>query len=315
MEGFTDRVSDTLSSSSGHRRKGMLKRFAGMALFLAVFFLIFSSPASSEEDKLVRAAIDTLKNKMGVPREVEVKFLEKKEGPFPDFYSIKLLLLTPGWDVPLIVYVDRAGERVIVGTLFVKGEDITRKEAGEARPSKIDLRKLEVEKSPFRGASGAQITIVEFSNFECPFCLDSWTRMKEMLEKYPREIKYVFKHFPFQTQGETFALSEMAAAAQPLGNEAFWLIHDYLFSGEGQALNKSEKGVVKQRIEQILKEKNFEVKAFEEALENGKARKRVEEDMALGNRYRISGTPTGFINGDLIQGPITEETLGRYLRK
>ena len=293
----------------------MLKRFAGMVLSLAVFFLIFSSPASSEEDHLVQVAIETLKNQMRLPKEVEVKFLEKKEGPLPDFYSIKLLLLSPAWEVPMILYVDRAGERVIAGSLFVRGENITRKEAGEPRARKIDLGKLEVEKSPFRGAAEAQVTLVEFSNFECPFCMESWLKMKEMIEKYPKEIKYVFKHLPFQTQGETFVLSEMAAAAQALGNEAFWLIHDYLFSGEGQALNKGDREAVKQRIEQLLKEKGFEVKAFQEALENGKARKRVEEDMALGNRYQISRTPTVLINGEMIQGPLTEETLGRYFRK
>jgi protein-disulfide isomerase len=293
----------------------MLKRFSGMVLSLAVFFLIFSSMASSEEDKVVQVAIEALRTHMRMPREVEVKFLEKKESPIPDFYSIKLLLLAPAWEVPVIVYVDQAGERVIAGTLFVKGENITRKEAGEPRPRKIDPGKLEVEKSPFRGASGAQVTIVEFSNFECPFCLESWMKMKEMLEKYPKEIKYVFKHFPAQAKGETVDLSEMAAAAQPLGNEAFWLIHDYLFSGEGQGLNKGEKGAVRQRIEQLLKEKNLDVKVFQEALDNGMARKRVEEDIALGRRYQILGTPTIFINGEMIQGPLTEETLGRYLRK
>ena len=293
----------------------MVKGFAGMVLGLLAVVLIVASPAFSEEDKLVQTAIETIRKQMRLPKEVDVKFLEKKEGPIPEFYSIKLLLLTPAWEVPVVLYVDRAGERVIAGSLFVKGENITRKEAGERRPRRIDLGKFEVEKSPFRGASAAQVTLVEFSNFECPFCLESWTKMKEMIEKYPKEIQYVFKHFPFQTKGETFTLSEMAAAAQSLGNEAFWLVHDYLFSGEGQALSKSEREVVQQRVEQLLKGNNLEVKAFREALESGKARKRVEEDMALGSRYQVVGTPTIFINGELIQGPLSEEILNRYLKK
>jgi protein-disulfide isomerase len=277
--------------------------------------LLFPPQGLAQDDRIAQIAIDAVKTQMRIPKGMEVQFVEKKESLIPGFYSVKLLFLARDKEIPTIVYVDRAGEKVIIGTLFIKGENVTRKEAGDPRPRKIDMGLLEIEKSPFRGPSEAKLTVVEFSNFECPYCQGSWTKMKEMLEKYPKEIKYVFKHFPFQAKGETFDLSEMAAAAQFIGNEAFWLVHDYLFSGEGQALNKSEKEAVRRKIEQLLKEKNYEVKAFQAALEIGKARKRVEEDMVLGNRYQISGTPTVLINGEMIQGPFTEETLDRYLNK
>jgi protein-disulfide isomerase len=293
----------------------MVRKLSSGCICFLFLSLVLASQGFAEDDKIVQLAIDTVKTQMRFPKGMEVQFAEKKESPIPDFYSVKLLFLARNREIPMIVYVDKAGEKVIIGTLFIKGENMTRKEAGDPRPRKIDMGQLEIENSPFRGPGGAKVTIVEFTNFKCPYCQKSWTKMKGMLEKYPKEIKYVFKHFPFQAKGETYDLSEMAAAAQSIGNDAFWLVHDYLFSGEGQAMNKSEKGVVKQKIEQLLKENNFDVTVFQAALENGKARKRVEEDLALGNRYQVSGTPAVLINGEMIQGLLTEQVLERYLKK
>ncbi|RPJ11980.1 MAG: hypothetical protein EHM36_00375 [Deltaproteobacteria bacterium] len=293
----------------------MLKRILTV-IVCGLFLLPFiPSQSFSQGDKIVQLALSTIKSQMRLPKEAEIQFVEKKESPIQDFYSVKFIVMTSAWEIPLIVYVDKAGERIITGNLFVKGENVTRKEAGEPRSRKIDLGKLEIEKSPYRGSPEAKVTLVEFSNFECPYCLNSWGKTEEILGKHSSEIKYIFKHFPFQNKGRTFELSEIAAAAQAIGNEAFWLVHDFLFSPEGQILVPQGKEAVKEKAEQLLKEKGFDMKGFHGALDNGRARKRVEEDMALGNRYQVSGTPTVFINGEMHQGPLTEQALDRYLKR
>jgi len=226
-----------------------------------------------------------------------------------------LLLIFPDKEVPAIIYVDKAGEKVIIGNLFIKGENVTMKEAGPSIPKKIDMAILDVDKSPSIGPKGARVTIVEFSNFECPFCLDSWMKLKEVMDQHPADIRYVFKHFPFQTQGKAFELSEMSAAAQEVSNEAFWVVHDFLFSNEGQGVATGDKEALKQKIEQILKRQGHDVKAFRSALETGKAEKRVEEDMAVGNSIHVTGTPTKIMNGDIIVGSTLDNVLERYLGK
>lgn len=128
-------------------------------------------------------------------------------------------------------------------------------------------------------------------------------------------MKYVFKHFPLQPQGKTFELSEMAAAAQSLSDEAFWMVHDFLFSADGQALAKGEMGPLKQKIEQILKEKGYDLKAFKNFLESGSAKQKVTEDLALGNKMRVASTPTKVINGDIIIGSSADNILERYLTR
>lgn len=264
---------------------------------------------------MVRAAMEIVKTQARLPKGIEVKFVEKKESPIPGFYSVKLVLLAPDKEIPVVVYVDETGEKVILGNIFIKGDNVTRREAGEAKPRKVDMAQLELEKSPSRGTASAKMTVVEFSNFHCPFCLRSWKKMKDLLEKNPQEIKYVFKHFPLQPQGKAFELSEMVAATEEVGNEAFWMIHDFFFSGEGQAYVNKEKAELKQKIEEILKMKGYDEKVFQTALEKGKGRKRVEEDMLLGNKFGVRATPTIIINGDLVGSALTDKMVEQYLGK
>lgn len=282
-----------------------------------IISMAFLSPREgfTQEDKAVRLAIATVKAQMRLPKDVEVKFVEKRESAIPDFLSVKLILFAPDREIPLVVYVEKGLEKVIIGNLYIRGENVTRKEAGEPKPRKIDMGLLEIEQSPVRGPAWAKVTIVEFSNFECPYCVKSWARMKELLGKYPQDIKYVFKHFPLQRQGKSFDLSAMVSAAGQVNPEAFWLVHDFLFTEEGQTIVKNGNEAVKKKIEQILAGKGQDVKAFSDAVETGKGKKKVEEDLALGDRIRVRGTPTGILNGTFIIGPITDKMLAEYLMK
>ena len=290
-------------------------KWSRLVVLGSIFFSFLIAPVSAQEDKIVQAAIETLKAHIRIPPGTEIKFSEKKEGPISGFYSVKLILSTIDKDIPVVIYVDKSGEKVFIGSFFVKGENVTTKEAGSAKPKKIDMRVLGMDKSPSLGPKEAKVTIVEFSNFNCPYCAASWPQLKKLMEKYPRDIRYVFKHFPLQSQGNTFDLSEMAAAAQEVGNEAFWTIHDFLFSNEGQALVKGEMGPVTQKIEQILKEKGYDFKTFKNAIESGRAKLKVGEDLALGGKLRVTATPTKVVNGDVLIGSVADNVLEQYLTK
>ena len=139
--------------------------------------------------------------------------------------------------------------------------------------------------------------------------------MKAFLGKHPKEIKSVFKHFPLQAQGKPVEILEMIAACQDLEREAFWPVHDFFFSSEGQSLIKGEKAVVKKKIEEILKEKGYDPKADQAALTTGNGKKRVEEDLALGNKLRVKGTPMTLINGEMVRNPVTDKLLNQHLQK
>ena len=100
-----------------------------------------------------------------------------------------------------------------------------------------------------------------------------------------------------------------------MNQDAFWLVHDFLFTSEGQSVAQLDRKAVQLKIEQLLREKNHDVKGFQSALELGHGQKRVLDDMALGNKLRITGTPTKIVNGDMIVGLTPDSTLERYLGK
>jgi protein-disulfide isomerase len=281
---------------------------------LILLSLMVTGQSFSQEDKIVQAAIDLVRMQGRLPKEIQIQFIEKRESPIPEFYMVKLNLMFPDRETPVVVYVDKGGEKVILGSLFIKGENVTRKEAGEPKPRKIDMAQLEIGKSAFKGSREGKVTVVEFSNFECPYCVRSWAKMNELLAKNP-QIKYVFKHFPLQTLPKSFELSEIAGAAQEVSSEAFWAVHDFLFSTEGQSIIKSERGVIVKKVEEILAGKKQDVKAFQAALENGLGKKRVEADMATGNKIPIMSTPTVIVNGDFVRGGLNEKVLEKYLGK
>jgi protein-disulfide isomerase len=287
--------------------------FRGLGLVLMVLFSVV--PSFGQEDRIVQAAIETVKLQARLPRDAEITFIEKRESPIPDFYSVKLLLTLPDREIPAIVYVDKTGEKVILGNLFVKGENVSQKEAGPPRRRKFDVALLEIEKSPVRGPSGAKVSIVEFSNFECPYCQKSWMKIREWMGKHPTDIQYVFKHYPPTSQGKISEVSEMAAAAQEISPEAFWSVHDFLFSNEGQALLKGERGKASEKIEQILREKGDDPAVFRSALDSGKAKRRVEADIATAKKVRVSGTPTILVNGEVFVGSIPDQVFQQYLGK
>jgi len=293
----------------------MFKKTAFWVVCLFGITLLSPFPGFAQEDKIAPVAIEYARTQYRLPKEWEVKYLEKRESQIPGFLAVKLLVLTPDREVPIVIYVDPAGEKVIAGHLFIKGENVTRKEAGEPKPRKIDAGILELEKSPSRGPAGAKVTIVEFSNFECTYCIQSWAKMKELLGKYPQDIQYVFKNYPLQRQGKPFDLSAMISALEEVNKDAFWLIHDFLFSEEGQIFVKVGNDAVKQKIEQMLKEKGYSLGAFQNALEAGKGKKRVEEDLAVGDKLQIRGTPTMIVNGTLVTNPLTEKVIESYLGK
>ncbi len=295
----------------------MLKKpcIVGSCLMFLLVPLFQSTFVFSQEDEISKAAIETVKKQIRLPPGAEIKFMEKKESQIPGFYAVRLVISSADRDMPVIAYVDQTGEKVILGSLFVNGENVTAKEAGPPRTKKIDMAILDIDHSPSIGLKGARVTIVEFSNFQCSHCMDSWTKLKSLLEKYPKEIRYIFKHFPFESEGKAFELSEMAAAAQEVSSEAFWLVHDFFFTAEGQNVAKLERKLVQVRVEQILREKKVNVKAFQAALENGKGRQRVLDDRILGNKLRITGTPTKIVNGDIIVGSTADNVLEKYLGK
>ena len=169
-------------------------------------------------------------------------------------------------------------------------------ESGPAQPSS-ELIPVGPEDA-VSGAPDALVTLVQFQDYECPFCSRVQPTVARLREEYsPRQLRVVFKHNPltFHPRAMPAANFAMEARAEQ-GDKGFWAYHDLLFQNQ-RALGREN---LEKYAEQVG---GIDMKAFKAALDSGKHKAAVDADIAAVNKAgaRI-GTPSFFINGKLLQG-------------
>jgi protein-disulfide isomerase len=150
---------------------------------------------------------------------------------------------------------------------------------------------IDLTGAAIRGNPEAPITIVEFSDFECPYCARVQTPIKGVLDKYPDKVKLVFKHFPlaFHKNAKPTAIASLAAQEQG----CFWEFHDALF----EATAKRQLDAAK--IDEYAAQAGCDVEKFKADLEKNREAyaKRVDADYKHGQSVAVRGTPTLYFNG------------------
>ncbi len=161
-----------------------------------------------------------------------------------------------------------------------------------------------------RGPADAPITIVEFSDFQCPFCRSSYPVMKELLSKYAGKIKVAYRDFPLR---EIHPQAQIAAEAARCATEQgkFWEYHDLLFSNPDKL---DAAGLL-----ELARQLSLNETQFENCLATGKFRPAIEADRQAGVKARVSGTPAFFINGIPLSGAqpasVFEKTIDAELSR
>ena len=148
---------------------------------------------------------------------------------------------------------------------------------------------------PQRGAKDALVTIVEFSDYQCPFCKRVEATLEELRRLYGKDLRLVWKDnpLPFHPRAKS-AATLSRAVFRSKGNDAFWKLHDALFASNPK-LEDSD-------FEDLLKQQGLVWKAFGPALSSSKLDPHIEESMALADDFKAGGTPHFFINGRRLAG-------------
>jgi protein-disulfide isomerase len=153
---------------------------------------------------------------------------------------------------------------------------------------------IDISGSPYRGPKDAPVTIVEYSDFECPYCEKADATVRQLLKKYPNSVKVVYKHYPLDFHQNAQAAAEASVCAAEQSNEYFWQLHDLMFS---QRRNLSL-GVIKDGAKSI----GLNYQQFSACLASDRPAKKVAQDMLQGSQIGVSSTPVFFVNGRLMQG-------------
>ncbi len=162
--------------------------------------------------------------------------------------------------------------------------------------------KVPVDDSPVRGPADALVTIVESSDFECPFCKRVGPTMKQVEENYRGKVRFVFKHnpLPFHPKAMPAAIAAEEGRAQG-GTAKFWEMHDRLF--------ESAPALDRPALEAVAQAAGLDMTAFRKALDENRHESRIRRDQALVNGVGANGTPSFFVNGRKIAGAVPYETF------
>jgi protein-disulfide isomerase len=161
------------------------------------------------------------------------------------------------------------------------------------------------ESDPYKGAAVPLVTIVEFSDFQCPYCGRLAEALDEVVATYPDDVRLVFKQYPLPMHADAEPGARAALAAHAQGK--FWQMHDALFSNPREMSRDVLIG--------YARDLNLDMKRFAEDLDSGALRQKVAADMSLGNRVEVSSTPTFFVNGRPFKGAQSAEQIKRIVEE
>jgi protein-disulfide isomerase len=171
-------------------------------------------------------------------------------------------------------------------------------------PEDKTVYKVDAGNAPSVGPKNAPVTIVEYSDFQCPFCSRVVPTIKQLEEKYKGKVRVAFRNYPLPFHDKAQLAAEAALAAHEQGK--FWEMHDKLF-GNQQALDRPS-------LEKYAQELGLDMGKFKEGLDSGKFKQAVTADMQSANSLGGGmGTPTFFINGRKIAGAMPVEAFASII--
>lgn len=179
------------------------------------------------------------------------------------------------------------------------------KEAGKAHQKQAaEKAREEAFKNPVKiptkgrvtfGEESAPVTIVEYSDFQCPFCQKAAFSMRQIKEKYEGQVKLVYKHLPLNFHPFAKPAAEYFEAVALISHEKAREFHDHIFDNFSDYSGLKDEAEITKSLNALVKKLDLDVKSVKGHLKE--AKKTVEQDVAETRKFEVQGTPTFFVNG------------------
>lgn len=155
----------------------------------------------------------------------------------------------------------------------------------EAPPAK-DVKPVDIKVDHIRGNPNAKVSVIEYSDFECPFCSRNHPTMKQILETYGDDVNWVYRHFPLPFHGNAQKAAEASECAAKLGgNDKFWAMTDMIM----------ESGADATKLEGYAAAIGLNAAKFKSCLDSGEMANRVTSDQSEGSQAGVNGTPGNIV--------------------
>jgi protein-disulfide isomerase len=173
-----------------------------------------------------------------------------------------------------------------------KRDDAPAQAQAQAAPAEPPQRVELARWTPIKGAATAPVTIVAFSDFQCPYCARATETLRQIEATYGKEVRLAFRHQPLAFHAHAMEAAEASMAAHAQGK--FWEMHDKLFANQ-QALDRAA-------LDRYAKEIGLDLQRYKADMDGHKHRDAIQADSRRGQEVGASGTPTFFINGQQLGG-------------
>ena len=215
---------------------------------------------------------------------IKADLVSKKEDK--GLYNVKINIGGREYDS----YVTKDGK-----LLFPSAVDMGVKPTAEPTPTEAEKIEVSADDDAIKGDKDAPVTLIEFSDFECPFCAKFFKETLPLIQKeYMQEgkVKLIYRDFPLSSHPNAQKAAEAAECAGE--QDKYYEMHDKLFE-------QGVKGGV-DSFKQYAKDLGLNTEKFNDCIDSGKMASEIQKDMSDGQSYGVSGTPAFFINGKFISG-------------
>lgn len=310
-------------------RTGLLKIFFSLVPPVLALFILTVAPLTAESQEASQtpsqaatqtpppevdfAKVEGLLRKLTANQQVaNLKILPKvSPSPVPGIWEIKFQLEANGMRQTGVLYL--SGDKIILGNVFdlVSGENLTALRSSPPERLKYSIKDLDMEGRIPRGNPEGKLVIVEFSDFQCPYCRQATVTLKKLVAKYPDDVAIYYKHLPIaQIHPLAYKMAVATECAREQKSGAFWPLHDDFFSS---AEFKTETHL-RTHLENWAGSHGIKASKLLSCLDSGDQNARVEQDMADARKIGARATPTFLVNGEFIQGAQSLESFEKMLK-
>lgn len=176
------------------------------------------------------------------------------------------------------------------------------------QPTGGPVKPVDEAKDHIRGPKNAKVTLIEYSDFQCPYCLRHEDTLKQLLGNYKNDVRLVYRNYPLTSlHPEAQKAAEAAECASAQGK--FWEMHDKIFEANAAG------AMSVQKWKDSAKELGLDTTKFNKCLDGGEMASVVAKDQQEGTDAGVSGTPATFVNGQMVEGAVPYATFEQIVKQ
>jgi protein-disulfide isomerase len=232
------------------------------------------------------------------PAAVDVTIGDPTPAPIPGFYAVKIHGTLAGRTQEESFYVSADSQSIVRGEVFNVNTN----------PFEADLKILKTDNQPVLGTPGAPVTVVEFADFQCPYCKqEAGVVRNQLMAAFPGQIQLIYMDYPLESI-HPFARGAaiMGRCIYTQNNDSFWAYHDWIFQHQGEITAENLRTMA---LDYAKTDKNLDIASLTGCMTAPEPRTQVDRTIAMGDALKINATPTFFINGRRLVGTIALENL------